>query len=144
MQITRRHRQGVVVSLVAMVDVLMIMLVFFMVTSTYLDLDMIPVAEAAPDGPAQGGVAAVADAATADGPLLIRIGADGRSVFRGVPLEPAALTEMLADARAQDPALEVLVLPSGAADVQALVSAMDAVTRAGVTRVRIIRLEPRP
>jgi biopolymer transport protein ExbD len=30
------------ISLVAMIDVLLILLVFFMVTSTYLDLDMIP------------------------------------------------------------------------------------------------------
>jgi hypothetical protein len=32
-------------SLVAMIDVLMILLFFFMVTSTYLDLDMVPLVE---------------------------------------------------------------------------------------------------
>ena len=38
----RRSRNGPLISLVPMIDVMLILLVFFMVTSTYLNLDMIP------------------------------------------------------------------------------------------------------
>lgn len=138
MQITRKKRHGVVVSLVAMVDVLMIMLVFFMVTSTYLDLDMIPIAETGEDASAQTGASAAAVR-----PMMVRIGADGRSHLGGRALSVAQITDQLADAVARNPTIEVLVLPSGQADVQALVSVMDGITRSGVTKMRIIRLEAR-
>lgn len=139
MQITRRRRQGAVISLVAMVDVLMIMLVFFMVTSTFLDLDMIPMAEGAADAPT---LAAQGTGATLATPVMVRIGADGRSYLRGRALDAAALTAAL-----RAPGLrgaEVLVLPSGQADVQALVRAMDAILRAEPSRMRILRVEAQP
>ncbi|QIE43490.1 ExbD/TolR family protein [Meridianimarinicoccus aquatilis] len=139
MQITRTKRHGVVVSLVAMVDVLMIMLVFFMVTSTYLDLDMIPVAETGEDTSPQ-----TATDAEATRPIMLRIGADGRSYLGGRAVSVAGLSEQLSDIVRHNPAVEVLVLPSGQADVQALVSVMDSITQSGVTRMRIIRLEARP
>jgi biopolymer transport protein ExbD len=141
MHITRRRRQGAVISLVAMVDVLMIMLVFFMVTSTFLDLDMIPMAERAPDVPvpelAQG-----APVAAPGSPVMVRLGADGRSYLRGRALDDAALTAAL---RAPDlRGAEVLVLPSGQADVQALVRVMDAIARAEPPAMRILRVDARP
>ena len=69
------------ISLVPMIDVMLILLVFFMVTSTYLNLDMIPAVqradrvpptEAAPNGDG--------------GSLMIRIAADGAPVIRGLSL----------------------------------------------------------
>ena len=42
MDLARRPAPRSLISLVPLVDVLLILLVFFMVTSTYLDLDMIP------------------------------------------------------------------------------------------------------
>lgn len=123
------------ISLVSMIDVLMIMLVFFMVTSTYLDLDMLPMAGGQdPDG----------GAATAEAPglpVLVRLGADGRPAVQGRTLDDATLGAMLAARLAQDARLRVLVLPSGAASTQALVSVMDVAARAGVRQVRVVRLE---
>jgi biopolymer transport protein ExbD len=69
------------ISLVAMIDVLLILLVFFMVTSTYLDLDMIP-AVSQNDENSSPPETAKADAQ----PILVRIGADGQPVLRGQPL----------------------------------------------------------
>lgn len=139
MQITRSRRHSVTISLVAMIDVLMIMLVFFMVTSTYLDLNMLPLAESADQPPTQTGPVVAPGA-----PLMVRVAADGTVHLRGQPLSSAALAEEIRTAQTADPGLEVLVLPSGEADVQALVSAMDTLASAGVGRIRIIRLEPRP
>ena len=52
-----------------MIDVMLILLVFFMVTSTYLNLDMIPAADRSED------TAEATSADTGAGTLLIRLGA---------------------------------------------------------------------
>lgn len=127
------------ISLVAMIDVLMILLVFFMVTSTYLNLDMIPMAErreaSAAPSPTSG---------PGTGRLLLRLGADGRVHLQGQALDPSDLTGALSARLAEAPDLEIIVLPSGGAAVQALVSVMDNAVAAGASRVRIVRLEARP
>lgn len=135
----RRRPPRALISLVAMIDVLLILLVFFMVTSTYLDLDMIPaLSEEGAEGPA-----AQAETAPA-APLLIRIGQDGRPVLRGQALAPEALEALLRRRLADRPDTPILFLPSGAAQAQALVTVMDLATRAGARSVRVIRLEGRP
>ncbi len=122
------------ISLAPMIDVLLILLVFFMVTSTYLDLDMIPAIS--PDAEAVTG-----PATTPGTTLLVRVGADGVPAIRGRALSGPALAETLRAAAPERP--RVLVLPSGAAPVQALVSVMEAATRAGLNDVRVLRLEAR-
>ena len=127
------RRPETAVSLVSMIDVLMIMLVFFMVTSTFLHLDMLPLA-ADGDGATTSGDAAEA------GALLIRLGADGQARLRGQVLDPGALEAAL---RAR-PGVAVTVLPSAQAPVQALAMVMDAATAAGVARLDILRLDAAP
>lgn len=137
----RRRPPRALISLVAMIDVLLILLVFFMVTSTYLDLDMIPaLSEEGTEGPA----AQAEVEATPAAPLLIRIGQDGRPVLRGQALAPEALEALLRRRLADRPDTPILLLPSGAAQAQALVTVMDLATRAGARSVRVIRLEGRP
>ena len=127
------------ISLVAMIDVLLILLVFFMVTSTYLDLDMIPAISQQPEG-----TTSTAQTQETALPILVRIGADGVPVVRGQPLAQDEL-ETLFEARvAESAAVPVMLLPTGVAQAQALVSVMDSATRAGVTNLRVIRLEARP
>jgi biopolymer transport protein ExbD len=125
------------ISLVAMIDVLLILLVFFMVTSTYLDLDMIP----AVSQNSQEGQSAQTEKAQ---PLLVRIGADGAPVIRGQPVTLDALDALIRARLAAEPTLPVMILPTGVAQTQALVSVMDTATKAGARQVRVIRLEARP
>ncbi|MDP5217226.1 biopolymer transporter ExbD [Ruegeria sp. 2205SS24-7] len=124
------------ISLVPMIDVMLILLVFFMVTSTYLNLDMIP-ALAQRDAPAP--VQAASD--TPAGVLLIRLGADGQPVLRGQAFEAEALAELLSARLSDAPGLQVIILPTGSARMQALVSLMDLVTQSGVREMRVVRLE---
>jgi biopolymer transport protein ExbD len=72
---------------------------------------------------------------------MIRIGADGVPTTRGTGLTLTELEAFLLARMQETPGLQLLVLPSGAADMQALVSVMDAATRAGVTNLRVVRLE---
>lgn len=139
--IRRPTRPRALISLVPMIDVMLILLVFFMVTSTYLNLDMIP---AVRQGDAPDVAPAPADAAGQPGTVMIRLGADGVPVLRGQALPGPALTSALKRLLAERPLTQVVVLPSGAARTQDLVSVMDAAAQAGAVRLRVIRLEARP
>lgn len=139
MRLTRRARPLIGPSLVSMIDVLMIMLIFFMVTSTFLDLRMMPLAQpgtqaAAPRDPGEEGPS------TPVTPLLIRMDADGEAYLRGRPLAEDALRAALAAA----PARQVVILPSARAPLQALVSLTERLRAAGVDRLAVIRPEGAP
>ena len=89
--LSRPGRPRALISLVPMIDVMLILLVFFMVTSTYLNLDMIPAAKRA-DNRAEAPTGEQDDGAGA-GTMLIRIGANGVPVLRGLALSEAELAE---------------------------------------------------
>jgi biopolymer transport protein ExbD len=132
----RRRGRGPAITLVPMVDVMMILLIFFMVTSTYLDLDMVPAvhqADRASAAPAAGGPV-----------LMVRISADGAAVVAGRRLDADGFAALLRDRLAADPLTQVLLLPSAEAALQGLISAMDVAARAGATRLRVVRLEAQP
>ena len=134
----RPPRARALISLVPMIDVMLILLVFFMVTSTYLNLDMIPAVRQ------QDQTSAPTTGAEAQTTVMIRLGADGTPVVRGQALSPENLGQMLRRQLADEPLTQVVVLPLGAATTQALISVMDVATQAGVVRLRVIRLEARP
>ncbi len=136
MQLTRREDSRQLVSLVPMIDVMLILLVFFMVTSTYLNLDMIPFVERSRDAPSEPSEA-TGEAAT----LLVRIGSDGQTYVRGRPLGYRELDILVRQRIAENPLLNVVLLPSTQAETQHLVSAMDALTQAGASRLRLMQLE---
>lgn len=132
----RARRTGPLISLVPMIDVMLILLVFFMVTSTYLNLDMIPaVRQQDSSGSTQHQNGET---------VLIRLGSDGIPTVNGLPHSKASLSSLLAARASQSPLTQVLVLPSGVSRTQALISVMDIATRAGISRLRVIRLEARP
>ena len=117
------------ITMTPLVDVMMILLVFFMVTSTYLDLDMMPMVQSEAEGVA---------ASTGPAPtLLIRITASGEARLRGQPLTTQSLTNALES----QPRARVLILPSGGSNVQGLVSAIETATEAGAENLRVVRLE---
>lgn len=125
-----------VISLVPMVDVMLILLVFFMVTSTYLNLDMIPAVQRAEDAQA-----AQPSETAAPATLLLQLGADGVPTVRGERLDRQRLEALFREFASALPTGRILVLPSGGADMQALISVMDTATRMGVFDLRVVRLE---
>lgn len=136
MQLSRTKPPQRVISLVPLVDVLLIMLVFFMVTSTYLNLSMIPV-ESSSDA-----INPAAPAATNAGvpPLIIRLGPDGLPSIRGQATTIADLSAFLASHVAETPDASILIWPSPRAATQSLVTLMDTITGAGISRLRILQL----
>lgn len=144
MRLVRKHRVGVIIAMTPLVDVMFIMLIFFMVTSTYLDLDMIPLVEggalsgADTQAPAQSPSTGPLDQASS---LLVRLSADGSTAVSGRQIDLQALRGIVSVRLATRPETKVLVLPSGAASTQSLVSLMDTLALAGAQDVRIVRLE---
>ncbi len=150
MRLARRKRQRLLISMTPMIDVLFILLIFFMVTSTFLDLDMIPLIGGARPGPQSSAQsspesspapAAARERAAEIGNFLVRLGADGRTYVAGQAVDPVALTAMVSLRVAARPSTPIMVLPSGSATTQSLVSLMDALTRAGARDVRVVRFE---
>lgn len=133
MILRRRAAPRALISLVPMIDVMLILLVFFMVTSTYLNLDMIPALQ-----PAETGTAPTDSPAKR---LMIRIGSDGIPNLRGTPLSPPSLDRVLRAALQLDAATQITLLPSGSATTQALLSVMDQAALAGVLNLRVLQLE---
>jgi biopolymer transport protein ExbD len=132
-QLTRKATPRQLISLVPMIDVLLILLVFFMVTSTYLNLSMVPIVDRAEQSESQG--------AGSGTTLLVRIDADGATHIRGQLHAPDALVDLVRSGLAENPLLSVVLLPSSRATTQALVGTMDMLTTAGATRLRLMRLE---
>lgn len=130
MQLQRQTPPPRLISLVPMIDVLLIMLVFFMVTSTYLNLDMIPLTPSTADG-------AASDAPSDATPVMIRLGSDGQPYLRGQTLSYDALFDQLSALPADTP---VMILPSLHADTQALVTLMDVATTAGIRILRVVQV----
>jgi biopolymer transport protein ExbD len=139
MKLARYHSDKALISLVPLIDVMLILLVFFMVTSTYLNLDMIPFVERSEEAPAGAGAAS-----EPAGTLLLRISADGQAILAGQPLTDEALGAEIAARIAENPLLSVVVLPSTRATTQDLVSVLDALTLAGATRIRLMQLAAQP
>ena len=123
-----------------MIDVMIILLFFFMVTSTYLNLDMVPAVEHS-DDPAPVESTDGSDAGTT---ILVRITSEGSAVMAGQVLAPDALAAAIRERLADAPLTPVVILPSGGADLQSLITVMDTLTTAGAVRLRVIRLEASP
>ena len=139
--IRRRSRPPLLITVVPMIDVLMILLIFFMVTSSYLNLNMVPAVQA--DDPT--GAESPPPATTTPVPtLLVRLGADGVAVIGGQSLDLDGLQSTVAERLQIAPDTPVVVLPSGAADTQSLIALMDRIAQAGATRVKIVRIEAAP
>lgn len=136
MQLARRKKPSALISMTSLIDVMLILLVFFMVTSTYLDLDMMPMVQRSDET-----VAPASSTAAAGAPLLLQLSADGSVRLRGQVIAADSLATQLAGMATATPNLRVLVLPSGAADAQALVVLIDAATQAGIADLRVIRPE---
>jgi biopolymer transport protein ExbD len=137
----RRERAGVAVPLTPLVDVLLILLIFFMVTSTYLDLDMIPMSQ--PEDVPLATVPA-AHAGTARVVVLVRLDAAGAAHLGGRQLAGPELQAEIGRRLAPALGAAVLVLPSAQASVQALVDLLGGLSAAGATRVQVLSADPEP
>lgn len=128
-----RHnpRRRAKVSLTPLIDVVFILLVFFMLASSFQSWRHIPL-----DAPARAGTTAAGD-----GPptALLRLTSGGDFALNGAEIARADLRERLAAfARRTEPP-RLLVAPGDAVAIQETVAALDLATAAGLQDVRLLQ-----
>jgi biopolymer transport protein ExbD len=122
---TRRRRS--LVSLTPLIDVVFILLLFFMLASSFLDLHSIVL-----DAPAEG-----SGAPAVEGALLVDVRLDGiRFAGRYVGMEE--LVQRVRIALADAPDRRVLVRPAEQVKLQDTVRILDALSAAGVERLSLM------
>ncbi|NBC47450.1 MAG: biopolymer transporter ExbD [Gammaproteobacteria bacterium] len=124
-ELPRRPRRRLI-TLTPLIDVVFILLLFFMLASRLTQLDAIPV-----DAPAR------AQAATPTPALLLRIHADGQLDLNGEPIPAGELEPALSGWLERAPTLRVLLQPADQVPLQTTLGVFDRVAAAGVTILRL-------
>ncbi len=124
----RAPRRRALVSLTPLIDVVFILLLFFMLASSFTDLHSIVL-----DAPAQGQQSSPA----LQGALLVDVRLDGVR-FAGQYVGLEELTQRVKIALADDPERRVLVRPAARVSLQDTVRILDAMSAAGVTRLSLM------
>jgi biopolymer transport protein ExbD len=122
----RRHRARI--SLTPLIDVVFILLIFFMLASSFLDERAFGV-----DAPA-----ASLGGASMEGALLVELRPDGLRLG-GRDLTQAQLLARLAEHAARNPAQRVLIKPVPGVSLQSAVALLDHVVASGLTQVSFQR-----
>jgi len=114
----RRHS----ISLTPLIDVVFILLVFFMLATSFTDWRPIGLAT---------GTSAATPGQTP--PAVVRVDADGNLRYQQQIMAAAALATQLKSARDRDEISAVIVQPDAEASLDVTVGALDALSGAGVT-----------
>lgn len=128
--IVRRTRHRPLIGLTPLIDVVFILLIFFMLASSFVDWRAIELT-----APADGDAAATGSVV---GALMVEVRSDGlRLAGEFLPLDTIA--ERVQARLAAAPDTPVLVKPTGGVDLQNTVTVLDRLTQAGATNVSLIR-----
>ena len=131
----RRGRLAATVELTPLIDIVFLLLIFFMVSATWvrrsqLEIEL-PQANGAP--PVREGVA-----------VQVAVHRDGRYEVNGEPAGAGQLQAALAALRTTDDGGAVVVAADAEASHQAVVTALQAAGKAGLTRISILTRSPEP
>lgn len=123
-----RARKPRLMLLTPLIDVVFILLVFFMLASSFLDWRALRIS-----------VPAVDAAAAVGGSMLVRVHADGSLDLNGEPVQLALLVQRMGEQLGRDPQQRILVQPRGGVALQALVTVLDALAEGGAGNLALIR-----
>ena len=124
----QRRRRRPLISITPLIDVVFILLVFFMLASSFLDWRSIDL-----NAPGRAG-----GEPSMVGALLINVTQDGLR-FAGQPITLSELDRHVSSRLEQDPEQRVLVKPAPGVPFQSAVYVLDHLSRAGVIDLSLIR-----
>ena len=124
---TRPARKRALIKLTPLIDVVFILLIFFMLASSFLDWRAIDM-----DAPVRAGAGAADDAA-----FLIDIAPDGLTL-NGKEATLDMIGVQLEDAITEDAQQPVLIAPAAGVSLQRLVTVLDAAKAAGAGDIQIV------
>lgn len=125
----RQGRRRGIISLTPLIDVVFILLVFFMLSSSFLEWRTITVATAS--------TSSTGSAETSRESLLLSV-SDSTIRLNGERLSVRDLVPRLQRALDGDPLLFIKVMPIGDTHLQSVVQVLDQFKLAGITRFRLI------
>lgn len=123
---TRAAARRRAISLTPLIDVVFILLVFFMLASSFLDWRHISLQT--PAGPAAG--------TSMTGALLVEVRPDGVRLA-GETLALESLVERVAARLADDPSRRVLIAPADGVSLQRAIDVLDRLSAAGATDISL-------
>lgn len=137
----RRERLAAAVELTPLIDIVFLLLIFFMVSTTFIRHNAVAVELPQGDGPALAAEGA---------PVEIWVHRDGRYQVHGQVVAAGDLGALIGALQALpaprsaagEGAARALILADGSATHQAVVQAMDAARRVGLVHVSIITRQP--
>lgn len=122
-------RRRALIGLTPLIDVVFILLVFFMLASSYLDWRSIVLSP--PAKAAQGG--------GLEGALLVEVQAGGVLRLSGQPVRLEELDGLVRQRLADKPGQRLVVKPEEAVDLQAVVAVLDSLAAAGAPSISLMR-----
>ncbi len=123
-------RRRALIGLTPLIDVVFILLLFFLLASSFLDWHTINLTTPATQGIVKG---------SSGGAVLIRLGANGALDLNGRPVLIDELPSKLAQFLTNKPEQKILVRPATGVPLQPVVHVLDAVKEAGGTNVSLTR-----
>ncbi|WP_024328460.1 biopolymer transporter ExbD [Thioalkalivibrio sp. ALR17-21] len=125
---TGRPRRRNLISLTPLIDVVFILLVFFMLASSFLDWRAVEL-----EAPAEAG-----GAGSMEGAMLVEVRPDDLRLG-GIAVPAAELRERVSARLAEDADTRVLVMPVAGVNMQRTVEILEALADAGVRDLSVIR-----
>ena len=122
-------RQRPLVSLTPLIDVVFILLIFFMLASSFLDWRSLEVMTPAPGN----------HTSSPDKALVVQLLADGRWLLAGQTLDPQSLQQQIARQIARHPEQTIMVRPEEGVPLQAAIDVLDRLRAAGASKVSLVR-----
>lgn len=129
MRIERPRSRKRLIGLTPLIDVVFILLIFFMLASNYLQWRSIEL----------NAPAVQAAGSPMEGAILVRLRSDGGIDLNGETLSLESLIERCRDYLERRPDQHILVQPEGSVDLQRIVSVLDRLTEAGGANISLLR-----
>lgn len=123
-------RRRTLIALTPLIDVVFILLLFFLLASSFLEWHTLKLTTPATQGVVKS---------TSGGAVLIRIGANGVLDLNGKPIQIKALPGKLKEFLAKKPDQKILIRPVEGVPLQPVVAILDAVKEAGARNVALTR-----
>lgn len=130
MKLPGQTRHKALIGLTPLIDVVFILLLFFLLASSFLEWHTISLTTPATQGMVKG---------SSGGAVLIRLGANGAMDLNGRPITIKELPNKLNTFLVNKPEQKILVRPANGVPLQAVVHILDGVKEAGGTNVSLTR-----
>jgi len=123
-------RRRALIGLTPLIDVVFILLLFFLLASNFLEWHTITLTTPATQGVVKG---------TSGGAVLIRLGSNGALDMNGQPVLIEELPVKVGQFLAKKPDQKILVRPAKGVPLQPVVHVLDAIKEAGALNVSLTR-----